>query len=91
MINIRKQGNRVTTYLTEFIIDKTEELEDLPVFPNVARGSVCFCIESGTIYILGGSNSWTKMKSDEEKALQTFGKSYLLLYGTYQGSFAGII
>jgi len=91
MINIRKQGDRVTAYLTEFVVDTVAEVDELPVFPNTARGSVCFCIENGAIYILGGDDKWTAMKSDEEKASQLFGNSYLLLAGAYQDSYAGII
>ena len=90
MINIRKQGDRVTAYLTEFVIDEKQEIEELPIFPNVAKGSVCFCIENGVIYILGGNNEWVTMKTEDDKEPQLFGEVFLSLDGTYQDNIVGI-
>lgn len=90
MMNIRKQGDRVTAYLTEFVIDEKKEVEELPIFPNVAKGSVCFCIENGVIYILGGNNEWTTMKTDGEKGLQLYGEIISFLNGDYQNNYGGI-
>ena len=61
MINIIEQGGRTTAYLTEFIIDKEDEIAELPVFPACAKGSVCLCIENSTIYILNGENEWVAL------------------------------
>ncbi len=58
MINIREQGGRETTYLTEFIVDTEEEIEDLPVYPNVAKGSLAIVIENKNVYVLNGQNQW---------------------------------
>lgn len=66
MINITKQGDRVTTYLTDFVIDSESELENLPIFPNVAKGSICLCIENGFLYILDGSNKWKSLEIKNE-------------------------
>ena len=58
MINIRKQSGRTTAYLTEFTVDKEDEIAELPVFPACAKGSICLCIEDLTVYILNGENEW---------------------------------
>lgn len=58
MINIREQGGKTTAYLTEFTVDKEDEIAELPVFPACAKGSICLCIEDSTVYILNGENEW---------------------------------
>ena len=58
MINIREQSGRETTYLTEFMVDTEEEIRDLLVYPNVAKGSLAIVIESGNVYVLNGQNQW---------------------------------
>lgn len=62
MINIRKQGNKITTYLTDFVIDALAELNDAPKFPQVAYGSICYCIEDSNLYILDGKNEYDIMQ-----------------------------
>ena len=61
MINIREQNGKPTAYLTEFTVDKEDEIAELPVFPACAKGSVCLCIEDSTIYILNGENEWVAL------------------------------
>jgi hypothetical protein len=62
MINIRQQGNKRTTYLTGFVIDALAELNDAPKFPQVAYGSICYCIEDSNLYILDGKNEYNIME-----------------------------
>lgn len=61
MVNILKQSGRETTYITEFMIDKEDEISTLPIFPNVAKGSICFCIENKSLYLLNGENHWVNI------------------------------
>lgn len=58
MVNILKQSGRETTYITEFMIDKEDEISTLPIFPNVAKGSTCFVIEDSSVYMLASDNTW---------------------------------
>ena len=61
MINIREQGNRKTTYLTEFVVDTLTEIAELPVYPQTAKGSACLVLEDSSVYVLGGDNVWKKI------------------------------
>lgn len=58
MANILKQSGKETTYITEFMVDTEDEISTLPIFPKVAKGSVCFVVESSSIYILASDNTW---------------------------------
>lgn len=61
MINIREQSGKTTAYVTEFTVDKEDEIANLPIFPSCAKGSVCLCIEDSTVYILNGENEWVAL------------------------------
>lgn len=61
MISIREQSGRVSTYVTDFIADNIEEIEQLPVSPQCAKGSICFCIENKSLYLLNGENHWVNI------------------------------
>lgn len=61
MIYIREQSGKTTTYITDFIADNIEEIEQLPVSPKCAKGSICFCIENGSLYLLNGENHWVNI------------------------------
>lgn len=58
MINIRQQSGQERAYITEFIIDKEDEVANLPIFPQTAKGSTCLCIEDSSVYMLNGENQW---------------------------------
>lgn len=60
MINLRESSGKLTTYVKEFVVDETAEIEDLPVQPVCAIGSVAYCIEDGKLYILNGENEWVE-------------------------------
>lgn len=62
MINRTRQSGQETTYLTEFTVDKESEINDLPVFPEVAKGSLCLIVENCAIYILNGENTWVLLE-----------------------------
>lgn len=50
---------------TEIFLDSEADFENLPTFPEVAKGSVALVIESGNIYFLNSSNIWTKFGGNE--------------------------
>lgn len=56
--DILKQGDHVTAYLKEFVVDKVADVKTLPTFPNCAIGSNCLVIENSSVYILGNDNEW---------------------------------
>lgn len=61
MINIIKQSGRDSAYVTEFIADKIEDVEKLPLSPNVSKGSSALVLEDSSVYILSGGNEWKKI------------------------------
>ena len=62
MINRIKQSGNETTYLVEFTVDQETEIQDLPVYPHVAKGSLCLVIENCSVYILNGDNRWVLLE-----------------------------
>lgn len=58
MINISKQSGKDSTYLTEFIADSASDIVNLPKSDKCAVGSVCFVIESSSVYMLGSDDIW---------------------------------
>ena len=61
MINIIKQSGRDSAYVTEFVIDKIEDVANLPIYPNVSKGSSALVLEDSSVYILSGGNEWKKI------------------------------
>lgn len=61
MAIIREQSGNTRNYVTDFIVDKKAEVADLPVFPQVAKGSSCLAIEDSSFYILGEDNTWKSL------------------------------
>lgn len=61
MINIIKQSGRDSAYITEFVIDKIEDVANLPIYPNVSKGSSALVLEDSSVYILSGGNEWKKI------------------------------
>lgn len=60
MINLRESSGKLTTYVKEFVVDETTEIEGLPIQPACAIGSVAYCIEDSKLYILNGENEWVE-------------------------------
>ena len=59
MITISKQGDKASTYLTEFIVDYLSDVFSLPhLYDDVATGSTCFVIENSSVYMLGSDDIW---------------------------------
>lgn len=56
--SITKQGNNVTAYLKEFIVDMQSDIDTLPTFPKCAIGSSCLVLETSDVYMLGNDNQW---------------------------------
>lgn len=61
MINIIKQSGRDSAYVTEFVIDKIEDVANLPIYPNISKGSSALVLESSSVYILSGENQWVEI------------------------------
>lgn len=60
-INITKQGNSTSAYVTEFVVDSASDVSNLPVQPDVATGSSCLCIATGAVYILDSTGTWKEI------------------------------
>lgn len=60
-INITKQGDTTTTYVTSLTVDTASEVSNLPTQPEVATGSSCLCIEDGSVYILNSLRQWVEI------------------------------
>ncbi len=62
MVNIIKQTNNTTTYVTDFIADTEDDVQSLPTKANdVAPGSTCLVAETGNVYILNNQEEWKKL------------------------------
>lgn len=61
MINIIKQSGKETAYVTEFVVDTVAEVVNLPVYPNVSKGSSAIVLEDSSVYILSGENDWKQL------------------------------
>ena len=59
MINLIRQGGDTVTYLEEYIIDTTKDVERLPT--SCRPGSSAFCLENGAVYMLGGDKKWKEV------------------------------
>ncbi len=62
MVNRIKQSGNETAYLVEFTVDQKNEIQNLPIYPHVAKGSLCLVIENCTVYILNGDNRWVLLE-----------------------------
>lgn len=59
MINVIKQNDNISAYVTEFIADTEADIAELPkdVFP----GSTCIVAETANVYILNSKKEWVKL------------------------------
>lgn len=60
MINIIKQNDNITTYVTEFIADTDADVAELPT-TGVAAGSTCIVAATATVYIFNNEKIWVKL------------------------------
>ena len=52
------ESGRRAAYIKEFMFDKKEDLDELPVTPECKAGSTALCIETSEIFVLGSDNVW---------------------------------
>lgn len=52
------QSGQTTAYVSELVIDTLADLSELPVFPDVAKGSNAIVLENSSVYMLGVDNEW---------------------------------
>ena len=55
-----KQGSRTDYNYKEYILDKEEDLDEVPI-TGCAPGSVCFIIETSDVYMLNSNKEWKKI------------------------------
>lgn len=56
MTGIMKQSDKVTTYVTEYIVDKDDDIKTLPT--GCAPGSIALVAETSNVYILNNKREW---------------------------------
>lgn len=56
--SITKQSGKEYAYVTEYVIDKRMDLEDVPKFPVCAFGSSVLVLEDSSVHMLGNDNEW---------------------------------
>ena len=62
MVNIIKQNDNTTTYVTDFVADTEADIAELPTKrSDVAPGSTCIVAETGDVYILNSQEEWKKL------------------------------
>ncbi len=53
-----KQQDHNNTYYTEFSVDTVNDIQNLPIQPDVSSGSVAICIENSEVYMLTTAGEW---------------------------------
>ena len=62
MINVIKQNDNVSTYITEFVADTEDDIKDLPTDPSeVYPGSTCIVVATASVYMLNNKKEWIKL------------------------------
>lgn len=59
MYNIIKQNDNISAYVTEFVADSADDIQDLP--QNVYLGSACIVTETSDVYMLNNKREWVKL------------------------------
>ena len=59
MINVTKQNDNVSAYVTEFIADTEDDIQKLPT--DVYPGSTCIVAATSNVYILNNEKQWIKL------------------------------
>ena len=60
MAYLVKQGSRTDYNYKEYILDKEEDLDEVPI-TGCAPGSTCFIIETSDAYMLNSNKEWKKI------------------------------
>ena len=62
MINVIKQNEHVSVYVTEFVADTEDDIKDLPTDPKeVYPGSTCIVVATSNVYMLNNNKEWIKL------------------------------
>lgn len=59
MVGLMKNSGHVTYGLKEYVVDKEEEVDLLPL--DGVMGSTVFVIETGNVFMLSGKKEWVKI------------------------------
>lgn len=57
MINIIKQNDNVSAYITEFVADTEDDIKDLPT-KDIFPGSICIVVATSNVYMLNNNYEW---------------------------------
>lgn len=58
MISVIKQNDNVSAYVTEYLVDTEDEIQNLPT--DVFPGSLCIVTSTAVVYILNSEKKWVK-------------------------------
>ena len=58
MYSILSQSGNSTTYVTQFFVDREDDIAALPKYPKVAKGSTCLCLATKQVWILNNDSEW---------------------------------
>ena len=62
MINIIKQNDNISTYVTEFVADTEDDIKNLPTsITEVYPGSTCIVVATSNVYMLNNKMEWIKL------------------------------
>jgi hypothetical protein len=53
--SIIKQNDNISAYVTEFVVDNEEDIQELPT--NVFPGSTCIVTSTSNVYMLNNQNN----------------------------------
>lgn len=58
-VRIMKQNNEIQQYVIEFVVDKEEDIKDLPTDPSVVYpGSAAVVCETSDVWMLNNEYVW---------------------------------
>ena len=59
MINTTSNSGHAAYGLTDYVLDKKSDLQNLPI--DVPMGSTAFCIEDSSAYMINSSGEWVEI------------------------------
>lgn len=59
MYRLYKQNDDVAAYVSEFVADSANDIQNLPT--NVYPGSTCLITSTSDVYILSAQKQWIKL------------------------------
>lgn len=57
-VGIISQSGRESAYVTHFVLDEDENVEELPSIPDCAPGSDAICPSTGSIFMMDNTGTW---------------------------------